>query len=115
MSRTAPVAALLALTLAAGCGEPFPGGDTGASATTPAWGATTTDDCAPPPHGAGAWRDVDGNDIHCNYLMGEEWAYGLNSTETACRVATWAPPQSRGHIEMWEWNGRRGCDWVITW
>lgn len=76
--------------------------------------------CAPAPSGAGTWEDVGNDGLHCNYHLDDgdddDWAYGLNSSESYCIEASWAPHQpDGGSVKMWEWDGNKGCDWVIPW
>lgn len=74
--------------------------------------------CAPAPSGAGYWEDEGDDGLHCNYLWDgtDDWAYTLNSSETACKKMSWAPyQQDGGYLKMWSWDGNKGCDWVIPW
>ena len=74
--------------------------------------------CASAPSGAGAWEDEGDDGLHGNDLWDgtDDWAYTLNSSETACQEMSWAPYQDDGgYIKMWSWDGNKGCDWVIPW
>lgn len=71
--------------------------------------------CAEAPSGTGYWEDEGSDGLHCNYLRdgSDDWAYTLNSSETGCMEASWAPNQNGGSIKPWYDNGNKGCDWVI--
>lgn len=87
--------------------------------------ATAVVPCTAAPTGYGRWDAyVSGEGWHCNYFSTTgssiDWAYGMNTTETACVVASWAPTQSGGATFIWEGDvdgdgvDEVGCNWVYS-